>query len=128
MAVISKTLTRHFGLSGYPASSSSRLWEFGPIKELLRDRRFEMCQYGMGYKKSTLVLTTEKTFGELGKRCNHKDGHEHLKGTVRVKEDGRWKYRNKTSLAGASPPYCDLWAQVAFKACPVGGRGGERKE
>ena len=54
---------------------SSRLWEFAPIVDLLRDPRihlfsFDMCQYGEPHKKSTSIMTNETAFNKLQKTCS----------------------------------------------------------
>lgn len=54
---------------------SSRLWEFAPIVDLLRDPRihlfsFDMCQYGERHKKSTSIMTNETAFNKLQKTCS----------------------------------------------------------
>ena len=71
---------------------SSRLWQFSPLAELMKDRRvglleWDMCQYGENYKKSTCMLTNELGFQGLAVRCQGGHKHEHLQGTVRVKID-----------------------------------------
>lgn len=103
---------------------SSRLWEFSPIHSLVVDSRmnfifFDMCRYGMPYKKRTAILTSEIGFRALSRLCQGGHGHELLKGTTRAKIDGKWQHVNKTSLAGAYPSgLCDHWAQLARKIAP----------
>ena len=103
---------------------SSRLWEFPPIHSLAVDPRmsfifFDMCRYGMPYKKRTAILTSEIGFRALSRLCEGGHGHELLKGTTKTKIDGKWQYVNKTSLAGAYPSgLCDHWAQLARKIAP----------
>jgi hypothetical protein len=103
---------------------SSRLWEFEPLRALIGDKRirfvhWDMCQYGEPHKKSTSILTNQGGFAMLGKVCT--GGHKHvgLQGTVRVKEQGKWVYRNRTYLAGAYPTeLCECWAQAAVSCAP----------
>lgn len=108
---------------------SSRIWEFLPMQGIFKDNRchfvrFDMCQYGMTYKKSTGLLTNAEPFKQLGRLCTGGHKHEHLKGSTRAKVDGKWKHVNKTSLAGAYPPQLvKHWAQVASFCCPSSGRG-----
>ena len=108
---------------------SSRLWEFLPLRGFFKDDRchfvrFDMCQYGMKYKKSTGLLTNAVSFKQLGRLCCGGHKHEQLKGSTRAKVDGKWMHVNKTSLAGAYPPLLvKHWAQVASHSCPSPGRG-----
>ena len=69
---------------------SSRIWEFLPLRGFFKDDRchfvrFEMCQYGMKYKKSTGLLTNAVPFKQLGRLCCGGHKHEQLKGSTRVK-------------------------------------------
>eukprot|EP00438_Fugacium_kawagutii_P016242 Skav225368 [mRNA] locus=scaffold476:95907:101244:- [translate_table: standard] len=103
----------------------SRLWEFSPILDLLQDSRvqlvhFDMCQYGEPHRKSTSILTNEDSFTKLHRKCCGGHAHQQLVGTVRVKLDGKWTYKNRTALAGAYPyKLCDFWAQLAAKIAPA---------
>ena len=54
--------------------TSSRLWQFKPIEDLFRYRQicfitFDLCCFGKPYKKSTSIMTNEKSFSMLGQRC-----------------------------------------------------------
>eukprot|EP00438_Fugacium_kawagutii_P017186 Skav215700 [mRNA] locus=scaffold3538:124321:127815:+ [translate_table: standard] len=108
---------------------SSRLWEFLPIQQLFSDKRMylvtlDMCQYGEAFKKPTRILTNEKLFLQLGRVCQGGHTYSVLKGTVRVKIDGVWKYKNRTSLAGAyGKQLCTAWAEIAAQAAPTGAFG-----
>ncbi len=108
---------------------SSRLWQFSPLAELMKDRRvglleWDMCQFGENYKKSTCMLTNELGFQGLAVRCQGGHKHEHLQGTVRVKIDGVWKVKNRTSVAGAYPmKLCRQWARIAEEMGPPRSRG-----
>lgn len=87
---------------------SSRLWEFLPIQDLFRDRRisfvkWDMCQFGAPHRKRTGLMCNHSCFLNLGRQCQGGHKHDVLKGNVRVKEGGRWKYANKTQVAGAYP-------------------------
>eukprot|EP00438_Fugacium_kawagutii_P008464 Skav230206 [mRNA] locus=scaffold2443:266117:270539:+ [translate_table: standard] len=114
---------------------SSRLWEFAPIHDLLQDARiflyyFDMCQYGEPHKKSTGILTNEEHFSKLQRRCQGGHVHQQLVGTVRVKHEGVWTYKNRTALAGAYPyKLCNFWAQLAVEIAPSNafGRIGWRR-
>ena len=69
---------------------SSRIWEFLPMQGIFKDNRchfvrFDMCQYGMTYKKSTGLLTNAEPFKQLGRLCTGGHKHEHLKGSTRAK-------------------------------------------
>ena len=104
---------------------SSRLWQFGPLVELMKNKsiRFvtwDMCQYGMPYKKQTTIMTNEKALSMLERTCSKNHQHTQLRGSTRAKIDGQWKTINKTSLAGAYPPeLCKEWARAASKVSPV---------
>ena len=97
--------------------------------DIYRDARvhkfyFDMCQYREPQKKSTGILTNNVDFTALHQLCHGSHSHQHLVGTVRVKIDGRWQYRNRTYLA-ASFPYkvCLAWAQIAAQIAPEGAIG-----
>lgn len=108
---------------------TSRLWQFSPLAELMKDRRvgmleWDMCQYGESYKKSTCLMTNELGFQSLARRCQGGHKHVHLQGTTRVKIDGVWKSKNRTSLAGAYPmKLCRQWARIAEELGPPRSRG-----
>ena len=109
--------------------SSSRLWQFQPLLDIIADKRvffvhFDMCMFGEPHRKSTSVLTNEPALIELGRQCSKDHKHVQLRGSVRAKIDGIWKTINRTSLAGEYPvKLCELWAQAADKVCPTSGRG-----
>ena len=108
---------------------SSRLWQFSPLMEILKDKRvclvhFDLCRYNEPHRKTTTLLTNEMELQKLGKRCC--GGHKHvpLQGSVRVKQEGRWVSLNRTVLAGAySSKLCDEWAQIISRICPDHGVG-----
>lgn len=109
--------------------SSSRLWQFQPLLDIIADKRvffvhFDMCMFGEPHRKSTSILTNEPALVELGRKCCGGHKHIQLQGSVRVKIDGVWKTANRTSLAGEYPvKLCDLWAQAVDRVCPPSGRG-----
>lgn len=109
--------------------TSSRLWQFKPIEDLFRERHvcffsFDLCRYGMPYKKRTSLMTNEPSFRELGLLCCGGHVHEHLKGTTRVEINGKNVHRNRTRIAGAYPPrLCRQWAQILRKIGPPGSKG-----
>ena len=108
---------------------SSRLWQFGPVLQLLQNKKcklitWDMCQYGQPYRKSTTLLTNETSLCGLGRRCQGGHKHEHLQGSVRFKLDGRFVRCNRTSLAGAYPSsLCSEWARIMTEIGPVQGLG-----
>ena len=107
----------------------SRLWEFEPIQEILKDRRvffarFSMCAYGAMYKKPTGLLTNCRHFLDLHRDCPR--GHKHLplRGTEKVKAEGKFIHRSRTLGANQYPaPLTEEWAQTAFLAAPLEGHG-----
>ena len=53
---------------------SSRLWEFAPMLDILRDKRVNfftthMCAWGMPYKKPTSIMTDIVELSSLQKHC-----------------------------------------------------------
>ena len=103
---------------------SSRLWDFLPLQQLATDKRvgfvvFDMCQFQEPYKKPTKIMTNENRFNSLAKICRGGHKHNQLKGTIRVKIDGQWRYKNRTALAGAyGSAFCEEWAGAAELIAP----------
>ena len=96
---------------------SSRLWEFEAIVELsllpgVHKVRFPYCDYGVGYKKPTVLLSNSDLVDGLEQVCPHKSHPTVLRGRVRVSAQGGSQWANMTEVAGAYPPkLCQLWAQ-----------------
>ena len=110
--------------------ASSRLWLFEPIVRLrtLPDVihvTWDMCQFKAPHKKPTTLLTNMADIASLGRRCTGGHVHETLQGTVRTcLADGRYAYRNRTSLAGAyTSALCDEWAQLVVHGLRGAARG-----
>ena len=103
---------------------SSRLWRFGPIETIFKDKRihffsFHLCQYGASYKKATSIMTNTKELEALVKLCSGGHKHVQLRGSERVKIDGEYITRNRTAGAGAYPLHlCNDWAQVCRRVAP----------
>lgn len=103
---------------------SSRLWRFGPIETIFKDKRihffsFHLCQYGAAYKKATSIMTNTKEFETLVNICSGGHKHLQLRGSERVKIDGEYVTRNRTAGAGAYPSHlCNDWAQVCRRIAP----------
>eukprot|EP00435_Cladocopium_sp_Y103_P062650 s293_g24.t1 len=97
--------------------ASSRLWEY-PDMLLLRslpgvqEIYLDQCQYGVEYKKPTMIWTIYPGLAVLNKTCTHFRHSVVLCGQVKV--GGSWKHR--TSLAGAYPPQlCEQWVSAVDK-------------
>ena len=107
----------------------SRLWEFGPILELLKNKcicfvQFTMCAYNTQFKKPTGLMTNCPHLSRLQAFCPGNHAHTVLKGTERVKIDGKWLSRNRTTGAGEYPrKLCQTWAQILFEQAPTGSLG-----
>ena len=111
--------------------ASSRLWEFAPLHDVLRQSgnfpvTWDNCAFGEKFKKPTTLWTNFEALSSLGKRCCGGHRHEHLVGTERVQlSDGTWATRNKTEGAGAySRQLCKQWSSLVASAAPRQARGG----
>ena len=74
----------HFSMEN---PQTSRLWEFGPVRDLFLDKRvcfftFHMCAWGAPYKKPTSILTDLHSLLHLACRCPGRNIHEQLRGTM----------------------------------------------
>ena len=103
---------------------TSRLWEFRPVRDLVRDKRicfftFHMCGWGMPYKKATSILTDIPSLSILQKLCSKDHRHVQLRGSETVVVNGVKQTRNRTAAAGAYPPLlCEAWAQQLEEIAP----------
>ena len=87
---------------------SSRLFAFEPLIRAahtgpLFEVNFDMCSYGEPFKKDTRIITSCAELQGLERHCSHKRHKVWLKGQVAVEVEGRKKYCNRTTLAGAYP-------------------------
>ncbi len=109
--------------------ASSRLWDFGPIASIFENKQvgfftWDMCRYNTRYKKSTSILTNFLELKQLSRRCQCVNRHVQLKGTERVKIDGKFVHQNKTLRAGEYPiTLCKHWAQIALASAPSSALG-----
>ena len=116
----------HFSLEN---PQTSRLWEFGPVRDLFRDKRicfftFHMCGWGMPFKKPTSILTDIPSLSNLQRVCSKDHRHVHLRGSEMVVVNGVKQTRNRTAAAGAYPPLlCEAWAQQLAKIAPSNALG-----
>ena len=116
----------HFSLEN---PQTSRLWDFGPIRDLFLDKRicfftFHMCAWGAPYKKPTSILADLHSLLSLACRCPGDHVHEQLRGTMVTFVNGKRSTCNRTSAAGAYPAtLCTAWAQLLREAAPQGGFG-----
>ena len=109
--------------------ASSRLFSFEPLIRALRTGdlyhvSFDMCSYGEPFKKETKIVTSCQELQRLEKHCQHRRHSVWLKGQIKVKEQGREKFRNRTTLAGAYPTsLCESFAHalVESRSCAAHG-------
>ena len=108
---------------------NSRLWEFGPINDILAHKSVylmttHMCAWGMNYKKPTSIMTNFEALLQLQARCKGGHVHEQLRGSQTVEIDGKRVTRNRTAAAGAYPwLLCEAWARVVKQEAPDSGCG-----
>ena len=113
---------------------TSRLWEFGPIHDILKNPKthffvLHMCGWGTPYKKPTAILTNMLALKQLIRKCTRDHEHVALRGSERVVVDGKVCNRNRATGAGAYPPLlCDAWARVLQAQGPVGSQGHAAKD
>ena len=111
---------------------TSRLWEFGPIKDIFRHRAVyffttHMCAWGVPYKKPTSILTNCKNLSSLQIKCAKDHVHQQLRGSETVIVSGRRITRNRTAGAGAYPTlFCAAWALQLAAIAPAGALGSPR--
>ena len=115
---------RHHVFVSMENPQTSRLWQFGPIRDLFKIRgmfflTLHMCAYNQPYKKPTSILTNIPGLRALQKRCSGGHVHWHLRGSERVDIGGKPLARNRTTGAGAYPEsLCRLWAQLLQAHAP----------
>ena len=103
---------------------SSLLWSFAPIRQLLGDSRvyfvtYDNCQYGACCKKPTALLTNLQSLSSLSQHCDQSHRHEVLRGSWRVKREGRWVTENRTATAGSyTVALASAWAKALQKIGP----------
>ena len=108
---------------------SSRLWEFGPINDILVHRSVflmttHMCAWGMPCKKPTSIMTNLAELLNLQTRCKGGHVHEQLRGSQTVEINGKKVTRHRAAAAGAYPrSLCESWAQIARSRAPDAGCG-----
>ena len=108
---------------------SSKIWEFEPIKALLRDPRvlfvtFDSCMYGEPHKKPTAVITNVEGLIGLSRKCNGLHHHQLLRGTQRVRRHGSWITEDRAKAAGAySAALTQQWASLLEHLCPTAAKG-----
>ena len=113
---------------------SSRLWDFGPIKDIFKHRGVfffttHMCAWGSAYKKPTSILTNLEQLCRLQAKCNKGHKHVPLRGIEAVYVDGKATSRNRTAGAGAYPHLlCAAWARELRAIAPSEAWGAPCRE
>ena len=125
---------RHHVFVSLENPQTSRLWQFGPIRDLFKIRgmfflTLHMCAYNQPYKKPTSILTNMSWLRALQKRCDGGHAHQQLRGSESVIIDGICQTRNRTTGAGAYPEsLCRLWAQLLRANAPRSAVGSCRPD
>ena len=115
---------RHHVFVSLENPQTSRLWQFGPIRDLFKIRgmsflTLHMCAFNQPYKKPTSILTNMSWLCALQRRCSGGHVHQQLRGSESVVIDGKRHTRNRTTGAGAYPEsLCRLWAQLLRAHAP----------
>ena len=105
---------------------SSALWKWAPLQRALNPAPqvtidFDMCDYGMPYKKPTRVVASAPELLALARSCRGGHTHVHLQGTVHWDAGGRRAGGWRSSLAAEYPAeLCRRWARAALAAPPPG--------
>ena len=101
---------------------SSALWEFFPIQQLMQRAdvfvvEFPMCAYGAPYRKLTRIVTNLESLCSLQRQCHHFRHRVQLVGRMKVFQDGKWNYMNRTQHASAYPQQlAEVWAGLIARA------------